>query len=55
MLSVLSDELLAIAETVCRAAREHGKPVFNVYHGESGPWTEQETGGAAKEMENWLT
>ena len=51
----LSEELLEIAEQVCRAAREQGKPLFTVYHGGSDLLAVREPGGTAKEKQNWQT
>ena len=55
MSTQLSDELLAIAERVCRQARERGKSVFTVYHEESDLSAEPRPGAPAGEMEHWLT
>ncbi|HZZ40001.1 MAG TPA: hypothetical protein VFE06_12780 [Acidobacteriaceae bacterium] len=51
----LSEELLAIAEQVCRAAREQGKTPFTVYHGGSDLRAANEPGGTAKEKQIWQT
>jgi hypothetical protein len=51
----LSEELLAIAEQVCRAAREQGKSPFTVYHGGSDLRAANEPGGTAKEKQIWQT
>jgi hypothetical protein len=51
----LSEELLQIAEQVCRVAREQGKTPFTVYHGDSDLLAANEPGGTAKEKQNWLT
>lgn len=55
MVVELSEELLEIAEQVCRAAREQGKPLFTVYHGGSNLFAANEPGGTAKEKPNWQT
>ncbi|HEY1809265.1 MAG TPA: hypothetical protein VGG42_11925 [Acidobacteriaceae bacterium] len=55
MLVELSEEILEIAEQVCRAAREQGKTVFTVYHGESSLFGESELSGTAKEKQIWQT
>jgi hypothetical protein len=51
----LSEELLAIAEQVCRVAREQGKTLFTVYHGDSDLVAANAPRGTAKEKRNWLT
>lgn len=51
----LSEELLQIAEQVCRVAREQGKTHFAVYHGGSDLLAVNEPGGTAKEKQNWQT
>jgi hypothetical protein len=51
----LSEELLEIAEQVCRAAREQSRAPFTVYHGGSDLITASEPGGTAKEKQNWQT
>jgi hypothetical protein len=55
MLVELTEELLAIAEQVCRAAREQGKTPFTVYHGGSNLLAANEPGGTAKEKQIWQT
>ena len=49
----LSEEILKIAEQVCRAAREQGNGPFTVYHGGSDLLAASEPGGAAKEKQPW--
>ncbi|HEX3662942.1 MAG TPA: hypothetical protein VHU89_16015 [Acidobacteriaceae bacterium] len=51
----LSEEHLRIAEQVCRTAREQGKALFTVYHGDSDLLAAAEPGGTAKEKRNWQT
>jgi len=51
----LSEEMLKIAEQVCRVAREQGKAPFTVYHGGSDLLAVSEPGGPAKEKPNWQT
>ncbi|MGA7522236.1 MAG: hypothetical protein WBW84_07120 [Acidobacteriaceae bacterium] len=51
----LSEELLQIAEQVCRVAREQGKTPFTVYHGGSDLRAAKEPGGTAKEKQIWQT
>ncbi|MGA8529181.1 MAG: hypothetical protein WB622_05660 [Acidobacteriaceae bacterium] len=51
----LSDEILEIAEQVCRVAREQGKTLFTVYHGGSDLLAANEPGGTAKEKQIWQT
>lgn len=55
MLVELSEEILEIAEQVCRAARQQGKPLFTVYHGGSHLLAPNEPGASAKEKQNWQT
>lgn len=55
MPSELSEEVLAIAEQVYRAAREQGNTPFTVYHGESHLPAESEPEGTAKERSTWQT
>ena len=51
----LTEEILEIAEQVCRAAREQGKAPFTVYHGGSDLLAVSEPGGPAKEKQIWQT
>jgi len=51
----LSEEVLKIAEQVCREARQQGKTPFTVYHGGSDLLAVSEPGGPAKEKPNWQT
>lgn len=51
----LSEEILKVAEQVCRAAREQGKSPFTVYHGGSDLLAVSEPGGPAKEKQTWQT
>jgi hypothetical protein len=55
MAVALSEELLRMAEQVCRAAREQGRTVFTVYHGESDRVAESELRGTVKEKQIWQT
>ncbi|MFZ0632378.1 MAG: hypothetical protein WA399_03065 [Acidobacteriaceae bacterium] len=51
----LTEELLRIAEQVCRVAREQGRTLFTVYHGGKDLRAANEPGGTVKETQTWQT
>ncbi|MFP5229289.1 MAG: hypothetical protein ACLGXA_16890 [Acidobacteriota bacterium] len=51
--SVLTEELLAAAEDLCRAARGSGVTMATLYHGGSGGSARLEQARSAKETKKW--